>query len=160
MGKLRDMYFQKKKKAGSTGKGSIEWVWFPQMEEILSESKEIKPDYITDSSTSNSPNISESENLNDKGNCETEEPRKKKRKTGIEGISGVITAMIESRDRFYEKKLTLEENESQKMFELEEKKLTQQYELEKNKLEIERLNAENEKVKLELEMLKFSENND
>ncbi|CAB5194862.1 unnamed protein product [Rhizophagus irregularis] len=51
-------------------------------------------------------------------------------------------------NRFYEKKLTLEEHECQKMFELEEKKLTQQYELEKIKLEIEKLRAENEKVKL------------
>ncbi|CAB4487329.1 unnamed protein product [Rhizophagus irregularis] len=34
------------------------------------------------------------------------------------------------------------------MFELEEKKLTQQYELEKSKLEIEKLRAENGKVKL------------
>ncbi|CAB4403079.1 unnamed protein product [Rhizophagus irregularis] len=51
-------------------------------------------------------------------------------------------------NRFYEKKLTLEEHECQKMFELEEKKLTQQYELEKIKLEIEKLRVENEKVKL------------
>ncbi|CAB4441259.1 unnamed protein product [Rhizophagus irregularis] len=160
VGKLRDTYLQKKKKANSTGKGSVEWVWFSQMEEILSQSEAIKLDYITDSSFSNSPNISESENLNDKEKCETEEPRKKKIKTGIEGISGVIAAMIESRDRFYEKKLTLEEHECQKMFELEEKKLTQQYELEKNKLELEILHAENEKVKLELEMLKFRNNND
>ncbi|PKC61011.1 hypothetical protein RhiirA1_467179 [Rhizophagus irregularis] len=148
------------KKANSTGKGSAEWVWFSQMEEILSQSEAIKLDYITDSSFSNSPNISGSENLNDKEKCETEEPRKKKIKTGIEGISGVIAAMIESRDRFYEKKLTLEEHECQKMFELEEKKLTQQYELEKNKLELEILHAENEKVKLELEMLKFRNNKD
>ncbi|CAB5313290.1 unnamed protein product [Rhizophagus irregularis] len=160
VGKLRDTYLQKKKKANSTGKGSAEWVWFSQMEEILSQSEAIKLDYITDSSFSNSPNISGSENLNDKEKCETEEPRKKKIKTGIEGISGVIAAMIESRDRFYEKKLTLEEHECQKMFELEEKKLTQQYELEKNKLELEILHAENEKVKLELEMLKFRNNND
>ncbi|PKK67336.1 hypothetical protein RhiirC2_783637 [Rhizophagus irregularis] len=160
VGKLRDTYLQKKKKANSTGKGSVEWVWFSQMEEILSQSEAIKLDYITDSSFSNSPNISESENLNDKEKCETEEPRKKKIKTGIEGISGVIAAMVESRDRFYEKKLTLEEHECQKMFELEEKKLTQQYELEKNKLELEILHAENEKVKLELEMLKFRNNND
>ncbi|CAB4480621.1 unnamed protein product [Rhizophagus irregularis] len=131
-----------------------------KMEEILSQSEAIKLDYITDSSFSNSPNISGSENLNDKEKCETEEPRKKKIKTGIEGISGVIAAMIESRDRFYEKKLTLEEHECQKMFELEEKKLTQQYELEKNKLELEILHAENEKVKLELEMLKFRNNKD
>ncbi|CAB4403054.1 unnamed protein product [Rhizophagus irregularis] len=48
--------------------------------------------------------------------------------------------------RFYEKKLTLEEHECQKMFELEEKKLTQQYELEKIKLEIKKLRAENEKL--------------
>lgn len=160
VGKLREMYLQKKKKANSTGEGSVEWVWYSQMEEILSQSKAIKPDYITDSSTLDSPNISDSENSNDKENCETEEPRKKKRKTGIEGISGVIAAMGESRDKFYEKKLSLEERESQKRFELEEKKLTQQYELEKSKIEIEKLRAENEKVKLELEMLKFRKNND
>ncbi len=58
------------------------------------------------------------------------------------------------------KKIDLKERESQRSYELEEKKLTQQYELEKNKLEIERLRAENEKVKLELGMLKFNKNNE
>ena len=159
VGKLREMYLQKKKKANSTGEGSVEWVWFEQMEEILSQSKAINPDYITDS-TSDSPSISDSESLNNKENNE-DEPRKKKRKSaGIEGISGAIVAMGESRNKFYEKKLDLEERESQKKFELEEKKLLQQYELEKSKLEIERLRAENEKVKLELEMLKFRKNNE
>jgi hypothetical protein len=117
------------------------------MEEILSQSKAINPDYIADSSTSDSPPVSDSENSNNKENYEADEPRKKKRKsTGIEGISGVIASMGESRNRFYEKKLDLEEKESKKKFELEEKKLTQQYELEKSKLEIEKLRAENEKV--------------
>jgi hypothetical protein len=158
VGKLREMYLQKKKKANSTGEGSVEWIWFSQMEEILSQSKAINPDYIADSSTSDSPNISDNENSNDKENHETDEPPKKKRKAaGIEGLSGVIAAMGESRNRFYEKKLDLEERESQKKFELEEKRLTQQYELEKNRLEIEKLRAENEKVKLELEMLKVSQ---
>ena len=158
VGKLREMYLQKKRKANSTGEGNVEWVWYSQMEEILSQSKAINPDYITDSSTPDS--ISDDENSNDKENHETDEPQKKKRKTGVESLSGVIAAMGESRDRFYEKKLDLKERESQKRFELEEKKLIQQYELEKNKLEIERLRAENEKVKLELEMLKFRKNNE
>lgn len=82
--------------------------------------------------------------------------RKKKRKTGGEGSTGIIAEMGGSRDRFYD----LKERESQKRFELEEKKLTQQYELEKSKLKIERLRAENERVKLELEMLKFRKNNE
>lgn len=157
VGKLREMYLQKKKKANSTGEGSVEWTWFSQMEEILSQSKAINPDYITDS-TPDSPSVSDSDNSNDKENYRTDEPQKKKKKsTGIEGISGVIAAMGESRNRFYKKKLDLEERESQKRFELEEKKLIQQYELEKSKLEIERLRAKNEKVKLELEMLKISQ---
>ncbi|GES87339.1 hypothetical protein GLOIN_2v1869760 [Rhizophagus clarus] len=135
VGKLRETYLQKKKKANSTGEDSPP---------------------ISDSENSNN-----SENSNDKENYKADEPRKKKRKsTGIEGISEVIAAMGESRDRFYEKKLDLEERENQKKFELEEKKLNQQYELEKSKLEIERLRAENEKVKLELEMLKFCKNNE
>ena len=121
VGKLREMYLQKKKKANSTSEGSVEWVWFEQMEEILSQSKAINPDYITDS-TSDSP-ISDSESLNNKKNYEAYEPRKKKRKlAGIEGISGAIVAMGESRNKFYEKKLDLEERESHKKFELEEKK--------------------------------------
>ena len=157
VGKLREMYLQKKKKANSTGEGSVEWIWYSQMEEILSQSKAINPDYIADSSTLDSDN----EDSNDKENHdEVNEPQKKKKKSGIEGLSGVIAAMGESRDRFYEKKIDLKERESQRRYELEEKKLTQQYELEKNKLEIERLRAENEKVKLELEMLKFNKNNE
>jgi hypothetical protein len=160
VGKLREMYLQKKKKANSTGEGSVEWIWFSKMEEILSQSKAINPDYITDSISDSPPN-SDSENSNNKENYKADEPQKKKKKSaGIEGISGVIAAMGESRDRFYEKKLNLEERESQKKFELEEKKLSQQYELEKSKLEIEKLRAENEKVKLELEMLKFHKNNE
>ncbi|POG75215.1 hypothetical protein GLOIN_2v1475573 [Rhizophagus irregularis DAOM 181602=DAOM 197198] len=70
------------------------------------------------------------------------------------GCSEIYTAayqlqyFIKKSTKFYGKKLTLEEHECQKMFELEEKKLTQQYELEKSKLEIEKLRAENGKVKL------------
>ncbi|CAB5360714.1 unnamed protein product [Rhizophagus irregularis] len=86
----------------------------------------INPDYVTDS-ISDFPPISDGENSDNKKNYKADETRKKKRKsTGIEGISG---------------------------------KLIQQYELEKSKLEIERLRAENEKVKLELKMLKFRKNN-
>ncbi|PKB99776.1 hypothetical protein RhiirA5_429186 [Rhizophagus irregularis] len=88
----------------------------------------INPDYVTDS-TSDFPPISYGENSDNKKNYKANETQKKKRKsTGIEGIS-------------------------------REKKLIQQYELEKSKLEIERLRAENEKVKLELKMLKFRKNN-
>ena len=56
VGKLREMYLQKKKKANSTGEGSVEWIWYSQMEEILSQSKAINPDYIADSSTLDSDN--------------------------------------------------------------------------------------------------------
>ncbi len=157
VGKLREMYLQKKKKANSTGEGSVEWIWYSQMEEILSQSKAINPDYIADSSTLDSDN---EDSIDKENHDEVNEPQKKKKKSGIEGLSGVIAAMGESRDRFYEKKIDLKERESQRRYELEEKKLTQQYELEKNKLEIERLRAENEKVKLELEMLKFNKNNE
>ncbi|RIA81044.1 hypothetical protein C1645_837627 [Glomus cerebriforme] len=130
--------YKKKKKTNSTGEGSVEWVWFKQIKEILSKSKAINPDYITDS-TSDSPPISDSESSNNKENYEADESQKKKRKSaGIED---------------------LEERESHKKFELKEKKLLQQYELEKSKLEIERLRAENKKVK-ELEMLKFHKNNE
>ncbi|RIA94939.1 hypothetical protein C1645_817308 [Glomus cerebriforme] len=103
------------------------------MEEILSQNKAINLDYVTDL-TSDSPSTSDSENSNNKENYKTDEPQKKKRKsTEIEDISGLIAAMGESRDRFYEKKLDLEEQ---------------------------RLRAENEKIKLELEMLKFYKNNE
>ena len=100
VGKLREMYLQKKKKANSTGEGSVKWIWYSQMEEILSQSKAINSDYIADSSTLDSDN----EDSNDKENHdEVNEPQKKKKKSGIEGLSEVIAAMGESRDRFYEK---------------------------------------------------------
>ena len=122
MGKLREMYLQKKKKANSTGEGSINWIWFSQMEEILSQSKAINPDYITDSLTIDSI----SDNENNKENYEVDGSKKKKRKiNGIESLSEIIAAMGESRDRFYEKKLDLEEREIQKKFELEEQRLKQ-----------------------------------
>ncbi|GBC22952.2 hypothetical protein GLOIN_2v1869760 [Rhizophagus irregularis DAOM 181602=DAOM 197198] len=54
-----------KKKANSTGEGSVEWICSHQMEEILSQSKAINPDYVTDS-TSNSPPISDGENSDNK----------------------------------------------------------------------------------------------
>ena len=99
--KLRKMYLQEKKKTNSTDESSIKWIWYSQMEEILSQSKAINPDYIADSSTLDSDN----EDSNDKENHdEVNEPQKKKKKSGIEGLSGVIAAMEESRDRFYEKK--------------------------------------------------------
>src|SRR2546430_16839661 len=92
VGKLREMYLQKKKKVNSTGEGSVEWIWYSQIEEILSQSKAINPDYIADSSTLD---ISDNEDSNDKENHEVniDEPQKKKRKNGIEGLSGVIAAM-------------------------------------------------------------------
>ena len=115
--KLYEMYLQKKKKTNSTGEGSINWIWFSQMEEILSQSKAINPNYITDSLTINSI----SDNENNKENHEVDESKKKKRKINrIESLSEVIAAMEESRDRFYEKKLDLEEHKIQKKFKLEE----------------------------------------
>ncbi|CAB4471263.1 unnamed protein product [Rhizophagus irregularis] len=61
-------------------------IWFSQMEEILSQSKAINPDYVTDS-TSDSPPISDGENSDNKENYKADETRKKKRKsTGIEGM--------------------------------------------------------------------------
>ncbi|PKY12896.1 hypothetical protein RhiirB3_424618 [Rhizophagus irregularis] len=76
VGKLRETYLQKKKKANFT----------------------------VENSTSDSPPISDGENSDNKENYKAYETRKKKRKsTGIEGISGMIAAMGESRDRFYEK---------------------------------------------------------
>ncbi|CAB5392626.1 unnamed protein product [Rhizophagus irregularis] len=57
------------------------------MEEILSQSKAINPDYVTDS-TSDSPPISDGENSDNKENYKAYETRKKKRKsTGIEDNS-------------------------------------------------------------------------
>jgi len=101
LGKLCEMYLQKKKKVNSTGEGSVEWIWYSQMEEILSQSKAINPDYIADSSTLDFDN----EDLNNKENYyEVNEPQKKKKKSEIEGLSEVIAVMEESRDRFYEKK--------------------------------------------------------
>ncbi|GES75934.1 hypothetical protein GLOIN_2v1869760 [Rhizophagus clarus] len=50
VGKLHEMYLQKKKKANFTGELNVEWVWYSQMKEILSQSKAINPDYIIDSS--------------------------------------------------------------------------------------------------------------
>src|SRR2546421_4097543 len=95
LGKLREIYLQKKKKANSTGEGSVEWIWYSQMEEILSQSKAINPDYIADSSTLDSDN----EDLIDKENHdEVNKPQKKKKKSGIEGLSGVIAERGESRD--------------------------------------------------------------
>lgn len=163
VGKLHETYLQKKKKTNSTGEGSVNWIWFSKMEEILSSSKAVNPDYVAGSLVSDS-----SDNEDFKENYE---PKKKKsKKSGVESLSEVIANMGESRDRFYERKLDLEkresqrkldleERESQKRLELEEKKLEHQYEIEKHKLEIEKLRAENEKAKLELEMLKLNNNN-
>ena len=90
------------------------------MDEILSESKVVNPDYITDSLTIDSI----SNNKNNKENYEVDKSKKKKRKiNGIESLSEVIATMGESRNRFYEKKLDLEEREIQKKFELEEQRL-------------------------------------
>ena len=88
------------------------------MKEILLQSKVINSDYIADSSTLDSDN----EDSNDKENHdEVNKPQKKKKKSEIEGLSEVIAAMGESRDRFYEKKIDLKEREGQRRYELEEK---------------------------------------
>ena len=158
VGKLHETYLQKKKKTNSTGKNNINWVWFSKMEEILSSSKAVNSDYVVDSSLV----IDSSDNKDFKENYESK--KKKRKKSGVESLSEAIATIEELKNRFYERKLDLEERESQrkldlkekenqKRFNLEEKKLKHQYELEKHKLEIEKLYAENEKVKLELEML-------
>src|ERR1044072_3869966 len=162
VGKLHETYLQKKKKTNSTGKGSVNWIWFSKIEEILLSSKAVNPGYVVDSSLI----LDSSDNEDFKENHKSK--KKKRKKSGVENLSEVIATMGESRNRFYERKLDLkeresqrkldlEEKESQKRFDLEEKKLKHQYELEKHKLEIEKLRAENEKVKLELEMLKVKQ---
>ncbi|RIA98441.1 hypothetical protein C1645_812696 [Glomus cerebriforme] len=55
------------KNSNSTGKSSVEWIWFSQMEEILSQNKAINPDYVT----SDSSPISD---LNNKENYKADEP--------------------------------------------------------------------------------------
>ncbi|GES75522.1 hypothetical protein GLOIN_2v1869760 [Rhizophagus clarus] len=77
--KLHKTYLQKKKKADSTGESSVKWIWFSQMEEILSQSKAINLDYITDLTSdfppiSDSENSNNSENSNDKENYKADEP--------------------------------------------------------------------------------------
>ncbi len=114
VGKLHETYLQKKKKTNSTGEGSINWIWFFKMEEILSSNKAVNPDYVVDSSLV----LDSFDNEDFKENHESK--KKKRKKSEVESLSEAIATMEE---RESQRKLDLKEKESQKRFNLEEKKL-------------------------------------
>ncbi len=113
--KLRETYLQKKKKTNSTGESNINWVWFSKMEEILSSSKAVNPDYVVDSSLV----LDSFDNEDFKENHESK--KKKRKKSKVESLSEAIATIEESKNRFYERKLDLEERESQRKLDLKEK---------------------------------------
>jgi hypothetical protein len=87
---------------------------------------------------------------------------KKHKSNVVDTLSNAIISMNESKEKFFDKKLDLQNKEIDSKMELEKYKINQKLELkkmeleiQKQKLEVDRLNAENAKKKLELEELKL-----
>ena len=83
----------------------------------------------------------------------------------VETLSSAIILMNESKEKFFDKKLDLQNREINSKMELEKYKIDQKMELkkieleiQKQKLEIDKLNTENTKKKLELEEMKLKNN--
>ncbi|RIA80535.1 hypothetical protein C1645_745170 [Glomus cerebriforme] len=104
-----------KRKANSTGEESVEWIWYSQIEEILSQSKAIKPDYIIDSSISDSPNISNSKIQMTKKIVKLKNYKKKKRKTGIEEKKKLTQQYKLEKSKLEIEKLCIDENKKVKL---------------------------------------------
>jgi len=87
---------------------------------------------------------------------------KKHKSNAVDIFFNAIISMNESKEKFFDKKLDLQNKEIDSKMELEKYKINQKLELkkmeleiQKQKLEVDRLNAENAKKKLELEELKL-----
>ncbi len=87
VGKLCETYLQKKKKTNSTSEGSINWIWFFKMKEILSSNKAINPDYVIDFSLV----LNSSDNEDFKENHESK--KKKRKKSEVKSLFEVIATI-------------------------------------------------------------------
>jgi len=95
----------------------------------------------------------------------TDNNSKRHKSNIIETLSSAIILMNESKEKFFDKKLDLQNREINSKMKLEKYKIDQKMELkkieleiQKQKLEIDKLNAENTKKKLELEEIKLKNN--
>ena len=117
-----------------TGVERKDWEWFDKMDAIFGNRENIVPSFIANRSTD-----IDSE---DSSSIESKLPKKSK-KNHVDSIVIAITAMSETRERVWEKKL-----------ELEKEKIEKNHAIEMGKLEVEKQKwgFEREKMKMEHEL--------
>jgi len=160
LNKLRNSYLKEKKSTNKTGSAPTKWKWFDKLDEIFGRRENVSPTYLASSST-NDTHTSD-EKVGEASPKEVGHKSKKKKNNNYEAFSDLIISMNQSKDNFLVKKIELQGKEIDSKMELERYKIDKDVELrrleleiQREKLEVEKLNAENLKKKLELESKKF-----
>jgi len=167
MNKLRKKYFDEKRECSQTGASPSTWEWYKKFDELYGHKENANPSYLSNSTTINKEIEKDSDDevlvCDVKVKEESKKISSKKHKSNaVDTLSNAIISMNESKEKFFDKKLDLQNKEIDSKMELEKYKIDQKLELkklelevQKQKLEVEKLNAENAKKKLELEELKL-----
>jgi len=144
LARMLKTYSDVKKHNEKSGVERKDWKWFEKMDSLFGTRENISPSFIANRSTIG---IEESEEGSGGG-----EPKysKKLKKNNVDTIAVAISAMSESRERVWDKKI-----------ELEREKMEKQHVLEMNRLEIERerLKMEHEQKMKEIEIRQLNNSN-
>ena len=134
LARMLKYYGEVKSHNEKTGVERKDWEWFDKMDAIFGNRENIVPSFIANRSTD-----IDSE---DSSSIESKLPKKSK-KNHVDSIAIAITAMSETRERVWDKKL-----------ELEKEKIEKNHAIEMGKLEVEKQKwgFEREKMKMEHEL--------
>src|SRR6266542_978955 len=122
MSKLRTKYFEEKRECSKTGASPSTWEWYNKFDELYSHKENANPSYLSNSTTINK---------------EIEKTNTKKHKSNaVDTLYNAIISMNESKEKFFVKKLDLQNKEIDSKMELEKYKIGQKLELKKLELEV------------------------
>jgi hypothetical protein len=132
-------YSEIKKHNGKTGESRKDWVWYEKMDSLFGTRENIAPSFIANRFT----DVEDEEFVSSGSESKFS---KKQKKNNVDTIATAISAMSESRERVWDKKI-----------ELEKEKMEKNHTVEMKRLEVEQQKWEYEKEKMKLEQMKIEQ---
>jgi hypothetical protein len=145
-------YSDVKKHNEKSGESRKDWVWYEKMDRLFGTRENIAPSFIANRAT----DVEDEEFV-------SSEPKssKKQKKNNVDTIATAISAMSESREKVWDKKIELEKERMEKNHVVEMKRLEieqQKWEYEKEKMKLEQMKLEQMKLDHELKMKDIEQN--
>jgi len=152
--KLRKKYLDEKVKVNSTGAEPSKWQWYDKMDDIFGHRENVKPSCII--SATKPVEVKDSDDESDKEEISEKVVHRKKRKLNPASmLCDAIAALGESRNQVWDKKMALKDQQRKDKVEIERMKTEYEFKLKQQELDIEKIKAENEQRRLDLEMEKL-----